>query len=187
MRKKGILWVGVCALLIAVFFLVPNKTPPPSNPSSPFEPISESSLNEPVEDEKPSLAKIEESIESIQDPKLLRNYGTEDSSIKDDLNLVNNVMQRFWLLYKNPDLLRVGSNEEILQSLTGSNPDGIQFISPENDFIDAQGRLTDRWGTPLFFHPESLTRIEIRSAGPDQTLFTEDDTVTGAASKVPLH
>jgi len=130
---------------------------------------------------------VDESIESIQDPKLLRSYGSEETSIKDDLELVNSVMQRFWLLYKNPDLLQVGSNEEILRSLTGSNPDGIQFISSENEFIDAQGRLTDRWGTPLYFHPESLTRIEIRSAGPDQTLFTEDDTVTGAASKVPLH
>lgn len=187
MSKNRILWIGCAATLIAALFFVLNKKPPPSPPRSPFKPISDTPLAEAIVDQKPSLTEGEASTESIQDPRLLRNYGSAGTSIEDDLKLVNSVLQRFWLLFKNPDLLRVGSNEEILQSLTGNNPDGIHFISPENDFIDAQGRLTDRWGTPLFFHSESLTRIEIRSAGPDQTLFTEDDAVSNSASKIPMH
>lgn len=187
MSKKRILWIGCALFLFVALLFTLNRKPPPSSPRAPFEPITEGPTKESVVDTSPSLTKAEASIVSIQDPRLLRNYGSVETSVEDDLKLVNSVLQRFWLLFKNPDLLRVGSNEEILQSLTGNNPDGIQFISPDNDFIDAQGRLTDRWGTPLFFHSESLTRIEIRSAGPDQTLFTDDDAVSSSASKIPMH
>ena len=111
---------------------------------------------------------------------MLRDYGSPDLSATDDLRLVNEVLQRFWLLLKNPDLLRVGSNEEILATLLGDNPENIEFVSPDNPYIDKQGQLLDRWGTPLFFHPQSMTNIEIRSAGPDKRLFTDDDVLHGA-------
>jgi hypothetical protein len=37
----------------------------------------------------------------------------------------------------------------------------------------------DRFGTPYFFHPISETRIDVRSAGPDRKLWTEDDVWLG--------
>ncbi len=187
MSKIWILAIGSATLLVAALFLMLNDGPPPPPARTPYEPVSSPPLAEPVESGKASVLRPDESIVSIQDPRLLQDYGTPNTSVKDDLRLVNDVLQRFWLLFKNPDLLQVGSNEEILQSLTGSNPDGIRFISPDHPFIDAQGRLTDRWGTPLFFHPESLTRIEIRSAGPDQTLFTDDDAIHDSTSAIPMH
>lgn len=33
----------------------------------------------------------------------------------------------------------------------------------------------DRWKTPLYIHAASRDRLEIRSAGPDQKMWTEDD------------
>jgi hypothetical protein len=33
----------------------------------------------------------------------------------------------------------------------------------------------DRWGTPLYFHAISRDRLEVRSAGPDKVMWTEDD------------
>lgn len=187
MSKHRVFWTAFIVVAIVMFIaLFPNErtpVPPVSIPKPASDPISK----EPEQKPDPIAFDLPELIDSIHDPKLLLNYGSKKTSIKDDLKLVNNVLQRFWLLFKDPDILQVGSNEEIIRSLTGNNPEGIRFISPENEFIDEKGRLNDRWGTPLFFHPESLTRIEIRSAGPDQTLFTADDAVFGSASKIPMH
>lgn len=108
-------------------------------------------------------------------PDPLSGYGDPNLPAKHDLVLAHQALERFWLLLKNPDLLRVGSNAEIVACLTGRNPEGFAFLRPESKWIDGEGQLLDRWGTPLFFHPWSLTRIDIRSAGPDRDLFTEDD------------
>jgi len=35
----------------------------------------------------------------------------------------------------------------------------------------------DRWGMPFWFHPNTAHQVEIRSAGPDRQLFTDDDLV----------
>ena len=61
--------------------------------------------------------------------------------------------RNFWLILKNPDLLHVGSNEEIVEILTGDNPDNISFIYPDNEYMDNEGRLLDLWEKPLSFHP----------------------------------
>lgn len=127
-----------------------------------------------------------DSIGDEAQPRLLRHYGDADRSALNDLQLVEEVLQRFWLLFKDPDLLVVGSNEDVLRCLTGGNPERIAFVSPGNRYIDGEGRLLDRWGTPLFFHAESMTRIEVRSSGPDRRRFTEDDVVVVAGSGTRL-
>jgi hypothetical protein len=68
-----------------------------------------------------------------------------------------------------------GDNQEITRKLMGNNSNGIIFLREGNQAINQQGELCDRWGTPFFFHAESGTRMEIRSAGPDRKLWTADD------------
>jgi len=68
-----------------------------------------------------------------------------------------------------------GDNREITGKLLGQNPNGIIFLQPDNRAINAEGELVDRWGTPFFFHAESGTKMEIRSAGPDRIMRTPDD------------
>jgi hypothetical protein len=41
--------------------------------------------------------------------------------------------------------------------------------------VNAAGELTDRWGTPFFFHQVSKAQMEVRSAGPDRRMWTADD------------
>jgi len=65
----------------------------------------------------------------------------------------------------------VGSNAEITRALS-------KFVQAERLPVNAQGELVDRWGTPLFFHQLSGEVMEIRSAGPDQKMWTSDDLVT---------
>ncbi len=71
----------------------------------------------------------------------------------------------------------VGENREITAALQGRNRLGFAFIPADHPAINAQGELCDRWGTPYFFHQASGQRMEIRSAGPDHKLWTDDDVV----------
>jgi hypothetical protein len=66
-------------------------------------------------------------------------------------------------------------NDEIVRRLQGENPKGIAVLPKTHPAINAQGELMDRWGTPYRFHPESSWETSIRSAGPDQKMWTSDD------------
>ena len=69
----------------------------------------------------------------------------------------------------------VGLNSEITATLTGQNSLRLALIPPDHPAITREGELTDRWGSPFFFHAESATHMTITSAGPDKKLHTPDD------------
>lgn len=71
----------------------------------------------------------------------------------------------------------VGTNAEIVKTLNGGNPQGVRYLPQENVRLNDQGELIDTWGTPYFFHQLSAQKMEIRSAGPDKTLWTRDDII----------
>lgn len=68
-----------------------------------------------------------------------------------------------------------GTNAEIVKALNGGNAKGARYLPQENLRLNDQGELLDSFGTPYFFHQISSTEMEIRSAGPDRTLWTADD------------
>jgi hypothetical protein len=70
----------------------------------------------------------------------------------------------------------IGGNAEITAALTGADGHQGRVYPPIHRTIK-NGQLTDRWGTPYWFHPNSGSEMEIRSAGPDKELFTQDDVV----------
>ena len=70
-----------------------------------------------------------------------------------------------------------GTNAEIVKALTGGNEKGATYLAPDLKGLNENGELVDRWGTPYFFHSNSATDMEVRSAGPDKRLYTEDDIV----------
>lgn len=72
----------------------------------------------------------------------------------------------------------VGNNAEITAQLGGKNPKHINFINADAGMrVNGNGELVDPWGTPYFFHQLSATDMEIHSAGPDKTMWTDDDLV----------
>jgi hypothetical protein len=96
------------------------------------------------------------------------------TDIAADLRLVSAIVHAFQTNLPregNP----VGTNAEITAALTGRNRLRLALIPPDHPAINAGGELCDRWGTPFFFHAESATRMEIRSAGPDRKMWTNDD------------
>lgn len=98
------------------------------------------------------------------------------SDARADLRLIVETLDTFRTNFPQ-DGNPVGTNAEITAALTGKNKVRFAFIPPNHPAINRDGELCDRWGTPFFFHAESSTRMEVRSAGPDRKLHTEDDLV----------
>lgn len=71
----------------------------------------------------------------------------------------------------------VGTNAEITAALRGDNAKQLKIEIPAGSTVNDRGELCDPWGTPWFFHQLSGTRMEIRSAGPDRKLHSDDDFV----------
>jgi hypothetical protein len=71
----------------------------------------------------------------------------------------------------------VGTNQEITKALNGGNPKHVEFLGPDGNRINDKGELVDPWGTPYFFHQLSGQVMEIRSAGPDKRMWTDDDLI----------
>ncbi len=69
----------------------------------------------------------------------------------------------------------VGTNAEITSSLLGNNRKQAKVPLPEGANVNTTGEMLDLWGTPYFFHQQSATKMEIRSAGPDRKMWTPDD------------
>lgn len=98
------------------------------------------------------------------------------SDIVSDLRLVAGILETFrsnFLQTGNP----TGTNAEITAALTGQNPLRLALIPPDHPAINPAGELCDRWGSPIFFHAESASRMDIRSAGPDRKMWNDDDVV----------
>lgn len=97
-----------------------------------------------------------------------------DSTIDQDLEVLETLIEGFrrWNQGANP---LGGENEEIVAQLSGRNAKHLAVLPLDHPAINSHGQLVDRWGTPFFFHPLSRTALEVRSAGPDRRLFTEDD------------
>ena len=72
----------------------------------------------------------------------------------------------------------IGTNAEITKALMGGNRKGAQLGPADPSAINGDGEMVDPWGTPYFFHQISGQIMEIRSAGPDKKLWTEDDQTT---------
>jgi hypothetical protein len=71
----------------------------------------------------------------------------------------------------------VGTNAEIMKKVMGRNQAQARLGPPEGQKLNEQGELIDRWGDPYFFHQLSMNEMEVRSAGPDRTMWTSDDIV----------
>lgn len=99
--------------------------------------------------------------------------GQEDPAIAEAESLALNIRHFGQRFGGNP----VGTNAEIVKALTGGNPKRATYLPSDLIRLNENGELVDRWGTPYFFHANSATDMEVRSAGPDKRLYTEDDIV----------
>ena len=73
-------------------------------------------------------------------------------------------------------------NRQLMNAMRGANPEKLPFIPQDHPRLNANGELVDAWGTPFFFHQNSRTSVEVRSAGADRLMYTDDDIVAGQRS-----
>lgn len=106
---------------------------------------------------------------------ILQSYANPGSRPQDDLHAVAHALENLALLVKGNDPFRLGANEEFADALKGRNKAQIRFLRDDHPAFNGKGQLVDRWRTPLYIHAASRDRLEIRSAGPDQKMWTEDD------------
>lgn len=106
---------------------------------------------------------------------ILRDYANPNLPPENDLTLISRLMDNFTLLVKSAGDRPLSANEDWAAMLRGLNPAHERFLPDHHVALNAQSQLVDRWGTPLFFHALGGKRFEIRSAGPDKKLWTEDD------------
>ena len=106
---------------------------------------------------------------------LLEGYADPGGTVQNDLQLIQRLVMSLRTLVKTQDPGRMAVNEDLVEVLLGKNDYKIVFLSTDHPAINPAGQLIDRWNRPLFFHLESADRLDVRSAGPDGKLFTEDD------------
>lgn len=99
----------------------------------------------------------------------------EDVPPMKDLEIVSEFLETY---AKGTGGTPVGDNADITAALTGTQFPGQKArVFPQNHRAVRNGQLVDRWGQPLWFHPNSGNSMEIRSGGPDKQLFTQDDVI----------
>lgn len=163
--KRLLPFIAVVVLLVLGWRYLSRTSPPTDgSPAVPTRPKTE--------DPRPQTASARASERST----LADALNAPGSDIQRDLRLVLEITETFRSNFPqtgNP----VGNNAEMTAALTGKNPLGLSLIPADHPAINRAGELCDRWGTPFFFHAESGTRMEVRSAGPDRKLWSEDDVV----------
>jgi hypothetical protein len=123
---------------------------------------------------KKSANETARALTPLEISDLARDLNSPATDIRADLKLLGVVIDTFRSnVRSNP----TGTNTEITAALTGKNVFRLALIPPAHAAISAEGELCDRWGRPFFFHQVSGTQMEIRSAGPDKKMWTEDDVV----------
>lgn len=160
--RRAIPWILVCVALAAGLWLL---LPQPGEPAS-------SATAETGRPGGSTSAPV--SLDAPDQGGLVDGLNSPDGAIERDLEIVSSVFEAFRTNFPaegNP----TGENNEITAALAGRNRLGIQFIPRRHPAINLRGELVDRWGTPFFFHQIGGHEMEIRSAGPDMRLYTDDD------------
>lgn len=106
---------------------------------------------------------------------ILRGYADTNLPPENDLTLMSRLMENSLLLLKSAANRPLSANEDWADLLRGRNGAREEFLPARHVALNDRGQLVDRWQQPLFFHALGGGRYEIRSAGPDQKLWTEDD------------
>ncbi len=114
----------------------------------------------------------------LSDAPFAQEFGKGETSDFRELDLIQMAFQDY-LSFVKPGYRRpIGDNRDFTVLLTGANPYKIAPIPPGHARINRQGELIDRRGIPFAIHPLAADAVEVRAAGKDRRLWTEDDLVS---------
>ena len=163
MKRRIIPAVVISCILLAMLFFSrrhEETAPPATAPTTPAR-IEPPALKPPVT--PITTLPVASTAAALNDPA---------GDAQDDIRTLQSLLDEYRRhLGGNP----VGDNAEIAAALLGANPKRLACLPAAGSFLDATGRLIDRWGTPYFFHALSGEQMEILSAGPDRQFHSADD------------
>ncbi len=182
---KGKIWaVGLVVFLIGISLYL-RKEAGKSTPDEKATDHAHSSKNS--KSEKPQKVSEDTPETNNQHPtnraslkdahKFLQFYGAPENSPFRDLVYLTSVLQVYTSHLKGQTLLPTDSNKSIVEVLRGKNAKNLEFIPADFKYLNSEGEIVDRWNTPLSFHFKNINQPEIRSAGEDRELWTDDDLV----------
>jgi hypothetical protein len=116
-----------------------------------------------------------ETTNALLGETILRGYADPDVPPEHDLTLMARLMENSLLLLKSAANRPLSANEDWADLFRGRNAAHEEFLPAEHIALNEKEQLIDRWQTPLFFHALGGGRYEIRSAGPDREMWTDDD------------
>ncbi|MBK1853690.1 hypothetical protein JO972_01855 [Verrucomicrobiaceae bacterium 5K15] len=162
--RKSIALLALTAALAVFFFWNRNTAPSELEQQPPIVTLP-----------KPPPPKPEVPMGKLIGEKLLHQYASDDTTLRDDLQAISRLSLSYITLVKNHANHPVGCNADLADAFHGKNPHQQRFLPDRHKVFNDEGEMIDRWQTPLFIHPVSAGRWEIRSAGPDRKLWTGDD------------
>ncbi|MEO8615261.1 MAG: hypothetical protein ABI600_08985 [Luteolibacter sp.] len=168
---------GLAALLVASLLFVAWKLlapPAPLRPSAHQEVVPPGII---VTETSSSAPPAHSAVGRAPGDSMLADYANPALPPQNDLSLIAHSISSFLIVAKQATDRPLSANEEWSAALRGKRPGFEPWISERSPALNQQGRLIDRWGTPLFFHALGGKRWEIRSAGPDRRLWTGDDLI----------
>lgn len=171
MKRPIVLVAGVALSVLLVWFFSSEAGRAMLNPSS----VHASASTDPSASNVSSHSNASPStrpLPPLEISDLARDLNSPATDIRADLKILGTIIDTF---RSNARANPTGNNAEITAILTGKNTFRLALIPPAHPAINAQGELCDRWGRPFFFHQVSGTNMEIRSAGPDRKMWTDDD------------
>lgn len=167
----------IAALLLLIILILPgllfwSKRSRPTKPQTTYQPSKPVKI---VKSKPPAKVDTLPLDRQLPGDRVLLNYASPSQAPLKDIQQIQEVTANALRLVKNRDLREYATNEDLAEFLRGKNRYKQVMISANNPVFDAEGRLIDRWGTPLVVHPVSEGNLEIFSAGPDQIPWNEDD------------
>lgn len=176
-RRPLALAFGFAAALSGVFWLL-RSPPPPAPPPAPVSRLTETTPPPPPQLRARRVATPEAPLLSHEE--LL----TLDGDAATDLSALADLTRAYLERPADPARPPLGFNEDLARALSDPENLGPSALPADHPAIRA-GQLIDRWGTPWQIHPLASNLIQLRSAGPDRRLYTQDDLVFPTKSPVP--
>lgn len=164
-----LLLLPVLLVLVIVFGRMKWKFSKPDPRSTTPEPVATDVVI--VETPAPAAG----TTNALLGESILRGYADTNLPPENDLTLMSRLMDNSLLLLKSAANRPLSANEDWADLFRGKNGAREEFLSAQHVALNDKGQLVDRWQTPLFLHALGGGRYELRSAGPDQRLWTLDD------------
>lgn len=149
----------------------PAPPPPPEQPEPSPTPAPPPPVLYPPE--RPALAPVVPAASFPRSP-LADALNSPSTTPDDDLRTIARILA----LYRErfDAYPAFGDNTQLVNALAGANPHRIPLLPRDIPAVSPEtGQLLDRWGTPYHIHAISRDALELRSAGPDRSLYSPDD------------